>query len=60
MMNADERNEQVDLFERVVVDSGSAVAVGPRGYAPEIPIATSARNASLRTAFGAQDLLMLL
>ena len=54
MVNADERDKQVDLVERVMVDSGAAVSVCPFGYAPEIPIANSTRNASLRTASGAE------
>ena len=37
-----------------MVDSGAAVSVCPLQYAPEIPIAHSARNAKLRTASGAQ------
>ena len=53
MINVDEREEQVGSIERVMVDSGAAVSVCPLGYAPEIPIAHSTRNALLRTASGA-------
>ena len=37
-----------------MVDSGAAVSVCPLGYALEIPIVSSSRNATLRTASGAQ------
>ena len=53
MINVDEHEEQVGSIERVMVDSGAAVSVCPLGYAPEIPIAHSTRNALLRTASGA-------
>ena len=54
MTNADDHEMQVGSIERVVVDSGAAVSVRPLGYAREIPIANSSRNATLRTASGAQ------
>ena len=45
---------QAVSIERVMVDCGAAVSVSPLGYAPGIPIANSSRNATLRTASGAQ------
>ena len=38
----------------MMVDRGAAVPGCPLGYAPEIPIANGSRNATLRTASGAQ------
>ena len=53
VINADEHEALVGLIERVMVDSGLAVSACPLGYAPEIPITNSSRNATLRTASGA-------
>ena len=54
MVNIDDHEAQVGSIERVMVDTGAAVSECPPGHAPEMPIANSARNATLRSAFGAQ------
>ena len=53
VINTEEHEALVGLIERVMVDSGLAVSACPLGYAPEIPITNSSRNATLRTASGA-------
>ena len=54
MVNIDDNEAQVGSIERVMVDSEAAVSACPLGYAPEIPIANSSRNATLRNASEAQ------
>ena len=41
-------------MDHVVLDSADTVSVCPLGCVPEIPIASSSRNATLGTASGAQ------
>ena len=53
-VNVEEHEKMVGSIERVAVDSGAAVSVCPLGYAPEIPMTTHSRHATLRTATGAQ------